>query len=1434
MTGFTLGGSNGATLGGSSGGLLGETLPGVPINVAVLSKTDSSIEISWDYADDNDDHIKVWRATSSGSTKSDYTHVATVDYPDSTYTDTGLNEGTTYYYRLSAVDVDQESGLSSEVNSTTDLNAPTNTSATVVANDQVDLTWTDNSSNEDNYRIQINRNGQGWYDIVSASVSATPAANTTSVSIDPGSHGGGARNTYEEVGADAEMTFRVRAETTDTTSTWDTSTAVYSEPAPPYASSASRSDGTNITLSWTIDSNIDNGTEVQYKEDTGTGYGAWTTATTTASGATSASFSVSGDTWMNADARYQFRVRTVSPDSDTSLWIYPEYGNDGNVYFQDAFESADTSAWDSTNTGTDGATQVTGTLNADFADTAPPEGAYAWETGAGGYLTKNLGDLSAESDVQVRVKWQSASNDSAAEDHSVEWYDGTAWQTLWNESWAWDATGWHEVTLSVPSTYLSTDNRLRLNGISGGGQDWVAFDHVVVSDILDEYTTPTAPSSLTSSTPNEDQIDISWTNNGTFVDRFETFYKLSTDASYTQDASGLAPSTTAYTFTGLLDGETYDTKTRDVIDQYRRGSNTGWWYNDNVHPQATTILPAPSSVTLGYVDNTQLLLEWVDQSDNTDNFRVEISRDAAAYVAPAGGATTPAATSTSETYGPNSDESYDSVVGIDSNYVFRIRAETEDANSSWTESPTQYTEPIPPESPSIARPDGSNLDINWTNSSDIVSAVEVQHREDDGSGYGVWESIHTTSDGTTTSYHTQESYSTFNTNYRYQYRLRSVASDGKTSNWVYSDYGNQGNVYFTDGFESGDLTNWTTTNLTDNSSGVGSGTVEANTAAGGPFEGSYLLELQDSDWVEKDLGDLSSESDVVVKCVIAAGSMEDGVDEVGFEWSDDGGTSWSVIRKHGAEYNKQGWVEVTAEIPDSLLGTNCIVRFVGAGDSGDYFQLDRVIVSDVVHNYVNPAKATNPTTSTQDDQITLEWDPNINFADEIEAYYREHQATSFTLDSSLSGGATSHTFTGLEDGELYEMYARGRIFQYVQGAQVGTWETQHNTVDQIAFLPAVTGISFDIRAVRRLGITWNPQDDSPDGDIQVWLSTDGSLGTQLVSGLGVDSTEYIETNAIDPSTTYHITVRRETDHTLSDTQESIESSGAVDDPHTDMRWYHPNDWDNLAEESGIIHQDVTGSSYTADTVRQGIDPLKLDNVIAYYHFDDTGPTLKDYSGEGNDATAMAWDSTNNELTTSHTVEYEYAGLNSTQAWHLDEANQDVISVPNLGIYGDHPFSVLMNVYCYDTSDNGGLFKFGKVDSGECFSLQTYGDNSAIVYGVAGVEETDVQLTSSQDMTERWAQVGAVYDPAASEKRLYLDGEQIHSKGISAIDLVNARYFLGGYPWGETDSIGGHTHFTETTISEALIANRAYSDERMKSFYDPFTTSSLRTNKRNIK
>ena len=95
------------------------TAPATPTDLAA-STGDEQVTLTWSLNTESDlSYYKIYRNTTSGFTPISSDFIASVNHPDTTYTDTGLANGTTYYYRITAVDASEnESGYSREASAT--------------------------------------------------------------------------------------------------------------------------------------------------------------------------------------------------------------------------------------------------------------------------------------------------------------------------------------------------------------------------------------------------------------------------------------------------------------------------------------------------------------------------------------------------------------------------------------------------------------------------------------------------------------------------------------------------------------------------------------------------------------------------------------------------------------------------------------------------------------------------------------------------------------------------------------------------------------------------------------------------------------------------------------------------------------------------------------------------------------------------------------------------------------------------------------------------------------------------------------------------------------------------------------------------------------------------------------------------------------------
>ena len=544
-----------------------------------------------------------------------------------------------------------------------------------------------------------------------------------------------------------------------------------------------------------------------------------------------------------------------------------------------------------------------------------------------------------------------------------------------------------------------------------------------------------------------------------------------------------------------------------TVDANERGGSSRTRSQGSIVTITYTVPPAAPSVSASYVADDQIDVDvTADTSGGTiDNFEVEMQRDGGSWVSPSGGPSSPGSGGT-YSYGPSSDEPYDSQVGIDSSFEFRVRAVNSGGSSDWVNTGTVKTTPVPPHDPSVSRPDANEIVIEWTDNSDTANKTSLFARKDAGSGYGSWSyrdsiSIESQSKGTQRSVSAavgDDSWMEEDARYQFRFRHETTAA-GRDSEYVYADYGNEGNVYFEDDFESGDLSAWDATSLTDSNSGVtqsGNGDLGTN----GADEGSYFVQLVNNDYIQANLGDLSGESGVHVRCAMASGSLDADSEENRIRWYD--GSSWSTVANQSWEYNRQGWVEVHALIPDSDLSTDNRVRVQSHGGGPvDFAAFDRVVVSDILHEYTEPAVPSNLSldAGTQR-EITGTWDLNASVADTA---VRDTETWFAPTDESLNGanraaGLASYTFDGLLDGERYRLEVNDSIIQYRRGSEGLEMDSDRVGAEATTILPAPTG--FDVSNVTDSTADYAWQSNHNYGDVLVqYKPTDAGSWTAFAT-----------------------------------------------------------------------------------------------------------------------------------------------------------------------------------------------------------------------------------------------------------------------------------------------------------------------------------------------
>jgi hypothetical protein len=265
--------------------------PAAPENLRLTSITDTEANLAWDDKSGNEDGFKIERKTGAGGT---WSQITTVSSNVTTYKNTGLSEATNYYYKVRAYNDIGDSPYSNELSVLTRPAAPTNLTATAIHERRVNLSWTDNSSGEDGFRIERKTGGGSWVELVAVGANATSYPDTGVVES----------TTY---------TYRVFAfnSTGDSAASNEeiVTTPVLTIPIAPSSLQAAALSATQVRLTWTDNSYNEDGFKVERKTGASGTWGQVGTA-----GAEATTYMDSG---LSELTTYYYRVRAYNNAGDS-------------------------------------------------------------------------------------------------------------------------------------------------------------------------------------------------------------------------------------------------------------------------------------------------------------------------------------------------------------------------------------------------------------------------------------------------------------------------------------------------------------------------------------------------------------------------------------------------------------------------------------------------------------------------------------------------------------------------------------------------------------------------------------------------------------------------------------------------------------------------------------------------------------------------------------------------------------------------------------------------------------------------------------------------------------------------------------------------------------------------------------------------------------
>ena len=218
--------------------------PNSPSDLTVMAVSSSQIDLSWTDNSTDESGFSIERKIGASGT---YAVIGSVGSNVSTYSSKNLIQTTEYYYRVRAKSGSTYSSYTDEVSGTAlPMNPPSGLTATVISSCQIDLSWTDNSTDESGFSIERKIGASGTYAVI-----GSVGSNVSTYS---------SKNLIQTT----EYYYRVRAKSGSTYSSYTDEVSATALPMnPPSGLTATVMSSSQIDLSWTDNSTDESGFSIE-------------------------------------------------------------------------------------------------------------------------------------------------------------------------------------------------------------------------------------------------------------------------------------------------------------------------------------------------------------------------------------------------------------------------------------------------------------------------------------------------------------------------------------------------------------------------------------------------------------------------------------------------------------------------------------------------------------------------------------------------------------------------------------------------------------------------------------------------------------------------------------------------------------------------------------------------------------------------------------------------------------------------------------------------------------------------------------------------------------------------------------------------------------------------------------------------------------------